>query len=127
MISLMEKYDRWKREIGLRNHMGNKRLDGQFVRIPGYALPLEHKDIGVKELLLVPYVGACIHVPPPPNQTVYVKLSDPYTVKNLYEPVWITGHLSMKDVTKSLSLVDGNTGVDIGYRLDGVEVVSFED
>ena len=50
-------------------------LDGQTVRIPGYLLPLELIGDRVNEFLLVPYVGACIHVPPPPlNQIVSVKI-----------------------------------------------------
>ena len=40
-------------------------LDGKSVRIPGYVLPLEFEDTGVTAFLLVPYVGACIHAPPP--------------------------------------------------------------
>ena len=50
-------------------------LNGQRVRIPGYLLPLEVSATKVTEFLLVPYIGACIHVPPPPpNQIIYVKI-----------------------------------------------------
>ena len=51
-----------------------KALDGQQVRLPGYIVPLEVSEEGrVTEFLLVPYFGACIHVPPPPpNQIVHV-------------------------------------------------------
>ena len=43
------------------------------VKIAGYVLPLDFEDTTVKEFLLVPYIGACIHVPPPPpNQIIYV-------------------------------------------------------
>ena len=108
--------------------MTNIKFQGQIVRIPGYALPLEHKDMGVKEFLLVPYVGACIHVPPPPpNQTVYVSLKEAYTVKDLYEPVWITGRLSIKTTNKSLSLVDGSAVIETAYMLDGITVGPYED
>ena len=49
-------------------------LNGAQVRIPGYVLPLEFEGTRVREFLLVPYVGACIHVPaPPPNQMVFVR------------------------------------------------------
>ena len=69
--ALFSDYERLEREIASRNKKTNRELDGRTVRIPGYALPLEHLDTGVQELLLVPYVGACIHVPPPPsNQAV---------------------------------------------------------
>ena len=125
---LIAAYNRWEKEIAKRNQMTNINFQGQFVRIPGYALPLEHKDMGVKEFLLVPYVGACIHVPPPPpNQTVYVSLKEAYTVKDLYEPVWITGRLSIKTTNKSLSLVDGSAVIETAYMLNGIMVTPYED
>ena len=50
-------------------------LDGKRVHIGGYVVPLDFEATTVKEFLLVPFVGACIHVPPPPaNQIVYVKV-----------------------------------------------------
>ena len=73
-----------------------KELDGQDVRMPGYLLPLEITDGKVTEFLLVPYVGACIHVPPPPpNQIVHVKLDPEDGLKsgNLIDPVWVIGKI----------------------------------
>ncbi len=51
-----------------------KSLDGQQVKLPGYIVPLEVNEEGrTTEFLLVPYYGACIHVPPPPpNQIVHI-------------------------------------------------------
>ena len=50
-----------------------KTLDGQTVKIPGYVVPLEAIQDAMREFLLVPYFGACIHSPPPPaNQIVHV-------------------------------------------------------
>ena len=119
-------YSRLEQEIIKRNKMTNAELDGQIVRIPGYALPLEHKDTGVKELLLVPYVGACIHVPPPPaNQIVYVTLKDAYTSTNLYEPVWITGRMTIETTYQSLTYVDGTAGIDTAYTLKGEKVEPY--
>ena len=124
---LMVNYERLEQEVERRNMMTNAELDGQTVRIPGYALPLEHQDTGVKELLLVPYVGACIHVPPPPaNQTIYVQLGQAHTFKDIYEPVWITGRLSIKASNRILTLVDGSAGVDTGYTLQGVKIEPYE-
>ena len=125
---LIAAYDRLEEELARRNQMTNAELDGQIIRIPGYALPLEHKDTGVKELLLVPYVGACIHVPPPPaNQTVYVSLKDAHILKNIYEPVWVTGRLSIQPTNQSLSLVDGSAGVDTAYTLEGLKIEPYEE
>ena len=47
----------------------NPLLDGLTVRLPGYVLPLEITGRKVTEFLLVPWVGACIHTPPPPMTT----------------------------------------------------------
>ncbi len=68
-------------------------LNGKYVKLPGFIVPLESDEAGLlNEFLLVPYVGACIHVPPPPsNQIVYVKLKQPYELKSMNDPVWITG------------------------------------
>nr|WP_242469557.1 DUF3299 domain-containing protein [Rhabdochromatium marinum] len=40
-------------------------LDGQRVKLPGFVVPLEFDFDELSEFLLVPYYGACIHVPPP--------------------------------------------------------------
>ena len=53
----------------------NPKMDGARVRLPGYVVPLEEVKGELKEFLLVPYFGACIHSPPPPaNQIVHVTL-----------------------------------------------------
>ena len=131
---LEETYVKWCKTIMKRSPLAlrmikrglNAELDGQIVRIPGYALPLEHMDTGVKELLLVPYVGACIHVPPPPaNQIVYVTLKDAYTSTNLYEPVWITGRMTIETTNQSLTYVDGTAGIDTAYTLKGEKVERY--
>ena len=70
-------------------------LDGENVRLPGFVVPLDFEGTEISEFLLVPYFGACIHVPPPPsNQIVYVKTVAAYPLKELFEPVWVTGVLS---------------------------------
>lgn len=70
-------------------------LDGQRVKIPGYLVPLDFSGTALSEFLLVPYFGACIHVPPPPsNQIVYVKTDDPFKPEGLFAAVWVTGTIS---------------------------------
>lgn len=126
--NLISEYKRMEREITKRNKMTNKELEGRIIRIPGYALPLEHQDTGVKELLLVPYVGACIHVPPPPeNQIIFVKLKNAYVIEGIFDPVWITGRLSIKPTKKTLSFVDGTSGIDTGYIIDGAKIEAYEE
>ena len=105
-------------------------LNGQRVRIPGYLLPLEVSATKVTEFLLVPYIGACIHVPPPPpNQIIYVKIGQnkSYKSKNLYEPVWVTGIIAAKSMVKELYLVDGSAGVDIGYSMQANRIDPYKE
>ena len=123
----MKAFDRLEIEIKKRNRMTVAALDGKMVRIPGYALPLEHAGIGVTEMLLVPYVGACIHVPPPPaNQTLYVKLNQSYVASNLYEPVWISGRMKVTATQKALMFIDGTAGIDTAYTIEDVTVAPYE-
>ena len=104
-------------------------LNGQQVRIPGYFLPLELSDTKVTEFLLVPYIGACIHVPPPPpNQIVHVRTPKKkgYSSKNLYEPVWVTGVITEKSMVKDLYLSDGSAGVNIGYTMQAKRIEPYK-
>jgi hypothetical protein len=121
--ALILAFDRLESEIVRRNKMTVRALDGKLIRIPGYALPLEHTGTGVTEMLLVPYIGACIHVPPPPaNQTLFVKLNQSYKADNLFEPVWVTGRMKVRSINKSLSFVDGSAGVETAYTVEAVIV-----
>ena len=70
-------------------------LDGQRVKLPGYLVPITMDGEKLREFLMVPYFGACIHVPPPPpNQVVFVQLAEPVAVADPYGPHWVTGTLS---------------------------------
>lgn len=72
----------------------NPDMDGVRGRIPGYVVPLEEGKQGLRELLLVPYYGACIHSPPPPaNQIIHVVLSKPVKGFASMDTVWVTGTL----------------------------------
>lgn len=106
-----------------------KELDGQHVRMPGYLLPLEITDGKVTQFLLVPYVGACIHVPPPPpNQIVHVKVAQSKGLKRggLFDPVWVTGRIKAKSMVKDLFLVDGSADVDIGYTMQADRIEPYQ-
>ena len=85
--------------------------DEKVVRIPGYIIPLAFDGLNVTEGLLVPYVGACIHVPPPPaNQIVYVTLAEPKEEAALWDPVWATGVFSTKAIETELA--------EVGYHME---------
>ena len=73
-------------------------LDGHKIRIPGYTVPFEFgKNAKIKEFLLVPYYGACLHAPPPPpNQTLYVTTDDAIKLQDLAQAVWLEGYVYTK-------------------------------
>ncbi|MGB7240798.1 MAG: DUF3299 domain-containing protein [Sulfitobacter sp.] len=70
----------------------NETLNGAYIKMPGYIIPFDVSAKGVTEFMLVPYVGACIHTPPPPaNQLVMVSSEKPWPSNQLWDPVWVTG------------------------------------
>jgi hypothetical protein len=93
-------------------------MDGALVKIPGYVVPLEKVRGELKELLLVPYFGACIHMPPPPaNQIVFVRPVVPPTGFRVMDTVWVSGKLS---TTRQDSYMGAS-----GYRLVAVSVERY--
>ena len=95
-------------------------LDGQRVRLPGFVVPLEADAQTMAEFLLVPYYGACIHVPPPPaNQTVHVVTAKGGEYHGgLFDTVWVNGTLKVERLSSELG--------DAGYRIDAVLVEPYE-
>ena len=103
-----------------------EKLDGQHIRMPGFALPLEFSGSKITEFLLVPWVGACIHTPPPPpNQIVFVTIEDGFESKGQFTPVWVSGEMKVQSATKDLYLVDGSAGIDTGYTLIAQSVSDY--
>ncbi|MCF0015110.1 DUF3299 domain-containing protein [Pseudomonas stutzeri] len=95
-------------------------LDGQMVKLPGYIVPLDMTDEGrVIEFLLVPYFGACIHVPPPPsNQIVHATSELGVRVEALYEPFWIEGPMRVEHASSELA--------EAGYRMQAQKIYPYE-
>lgn len=90
--------------------------NGQLVRLPGFIVPIDYKGTGVTAFILVPYVGACVHVPPPPaNQLVFVTTEQPYESSGLFEPVNVLGMFGVSSISTQLA--------EIGYALsaDAIE------
>ena len=79
-------------------------LNNQEVRIPGYIVPLSYEaDNEHSDFLFVPYIGACIHVPPPPpNQIIYVTSSEPVDIGDLWTPFYVNGVLQTKKNVNAL-------------------------
>ncbi|MCY4545792.1 MAG: DUF3299 domain-containing protein [Gemmatimonadetes bacterium] len=95
-------------------------LDGKFVKVPGFTVTLEDWASSAKEFLLVPYVGACIHTPPPPpNQLVYIEMvKGKWAFLDGWNPVWVEGVLKI-EMTKS---VYG----PVGFTITGQRVYPYE-
>ena len=94
-------------------------FEGQTVRLPGFIVPLSFDGTAVTTFILAPFVGACIHVPPPPaNQLVLVETRDPYPFKGLFDPVRVTGTFGMAANQTSLA--------EIGYAIAADDIEPFE-
>jgi len=111
-----------------KTYLANEALEGKTVRIPGYLLPLEFDGDRVTEFFLVPYVGACIHTPPPsPNQIVHVKTEEGYTADGgLYTPVWVSGMMQSEQSKSSLNFIDGASDIPSSYALDATSIKPYE-
>ncbi|CDT44056.1 conserved hypothetical protein [Vibrio coralliirubri] len=104
-----------------QNKLGSvrKELDGQHVKIPGFIIPLEGDDEIATEFLLVPYYGACIHVPPPPtNQIIYVNSPKDVSAQGLWDTVYLTGTLRTKDTSTDVA--------DTGYQMIDIEIAPYQ-
>ena len=105
-----------------------KELDGQTVRIPGYVLPLEYKGTQIREFLLMPYLGACLHTPPPPaNQIIRCSLEQAHDLQEMWRPVWISGRLKTGHATSKLGEdgYDSIIDVSFGYSMDVESIESY--
>jgi len=80
-------------------------LNGRLVKIPGFVVPIEYDaDQNITAFFLVPYFGACIHVPPPPpNQIVYVSGAKNLKADLIYNPFWIEGTLTTDTMSHDLA------------------------
>lgn len=101
----------------------NPALNGKKIKIPGFISPLEVDDGKgmVKEFLLVPYFGACIHVPPPPlNQTLLVKPQEGKSIgmERMYEPVWVYGTIVTEQIHTDLA--------EAGYQIRDARVEIYD-
>ena len=92
-------------------------LNGENIRMPGFLVPLEFDNsMNITQFFLVPYFGACIHLPPPPpNQMVLVEYPQGFAPDSLFEPYWVEGKLSTQ-------VVENEVGTSAyALRLDSYE------
>lgn len=111
--------DTWLPEFDENATKLNKELHGAYIKMPGYVLPIDMSTAGVTSFIMVPYVGACIHTPPPPaNQLVFVDSKKPWPSDQLWDPVWVTGRMRHE--------LQSTTIADIGYALDADLIEVYE-
>ena len=93
-------------------------MNGAAIRIAGFIVPLERDGDAVRELLLVPYFGACVHVPPPPaNQIIHVIVDPPLKSARTMDAMWISGTLETMRSPTSLGTS--------GYRMKASKIVPY--
>ncbi|MER9456924.1 DUF3299 domain-containing protein [Mesorhizobium sp. M0478] len=102
-------------------------LQDKMVQLAGYALPVDRDGDLVYQFLLVPWTGACSHMPtPPPNQIVLVTPARPYKMSQAYESVAVTGALRPGLEKSQLFILDGVSIIQSGYTLRKADVVAVD-
>ena len=95
-------------------------LNDSKVKIPGFVIPLEGDENMITEFLLVPYFGACIHVPPPPpNQIIYVKFPKGAPIQQLWDVIYLVGTLKTESISHDLA--------QTGYLIAGTAIEEYDD
>jgi len=103
-----------------KNAPVNPAMNGKSIRIPGFVVSLDREGEALKEFLLVPYFGGCIHVPPPPaNQIIHVNSLKPIKGVRTMDAVWISGVLNVKPSSTEMG--------DAGYSLVAQSVEMYKD
>lgn len=99
----------------------NPDLVNKRVMIPGFVVPTAfNEDRQVTEFFLVPFFGACIHLPPPPpNQIILVSYERGLTLDNFYDAHVVHGLLTNE--------VSNSDIANSAYKLEaeGVSIYSF--
>mgnify|MGYP000211942351 CR=1 FL=1 len=95
-------------------------VDGREGKVVGYIVPLSINETNqILEFFLVPYFGACIHVPPPPpNQLIHVKPAEPLPMVNIWDPYWVEGTVRIRPIENSMAKAS--------YAIDPVRIVPYE-
>ena len=78
-------------------------LNNTIVKLSGFLVTLEGDGKSVSEFLLVPFFGACIHVPPPPSNQIVLVRTKPFKVKQVFQTVAVTGRLRTEAVRNDLA------------------------
>lgn len=96
------------------------KMDGVEGKLVGYIVPIGVSPQNeILEFFLVPYFGACIHVPPPPpNQIIHVKPDKPLPMVDIWDPYWVEGTVRIRKVENAMA--------KSSYAIDPVRVVPYQ-
>lgn len=88
------------------------------IKLPGYIVPVETGEDGkATGFFLVPFFGACIHLPPPPpNQIIYATYTDGIALDNLEIPYWIEATIYTKKMFNDMAVAAYTATVDKLYE-----------
>ena len=89
-------------------------FDEKLIRIPGFIVPLQFgEQRRVTEFFLVPFFGACLHMPPPPpNQILYSTSAEGVELETLMDAFWIEGKISTTLVSNDMATAAYSFRVD---------------
>ena len=95
----MDIYKQFIEEL-TQNSPINPELKGKNIRLVGFPVPLEFNEATkISEFYLVPYFGACIHLPPPPpNQIVFISTDEENAIDlyDMQDPIIVEGNLEIE-------------------------------
>lgn len=112
-------------QAALQSAPVREELAGKMIKLPGFVVPLEGNGQTAYTFFLVPYFGACIHMPPPPaNQIIHVDYEPGTHIENLYDAVWVTGKLQIERTVNEL----GASGYSMqAFRIEPYDMSQFMD
>lgn len=103
----------------------NADLEDADVAINGFLIPAGSNDAGAPIAYLVPEVGMCSHMPPPPpNQLIRVQLAEPSPISTPYVMVQVSGSLQQQASDETIFVSDGETRMLSMWLLNAETVVA---
>ena len=105
----------------LQSYNVNPELVNKRIMIPGFIVPTAYnEERKITEFFLVPFFGACIHLPPPPpNQIIHVSYERGLTLANFYDAHVVHGLLTSEVINTDIA--------NSAYKLvaEGVSIYSY--
>lgn len=115
----------WKLLRGLDNKTGKRtpelaQVNGATVRLVGFMVPFDDEEQKAVEFLLVPVMGQCVHLPPPPpNQIVLVRMTNNQLTKIWYDDaVAVEGKIEISEQKSPYG--------EVSYKMTATKVAKYE-